>query len=248
MYINKEVLKTNIFRWSLAMTAIAGILSGCLKSVDPPPPVPAKTYISVMHLAPTAPFVDVFFDNTKVSNTPFGPGITTEAYNAVDKGAFAVKFKKTGSDSLVAEVPQLQYDSLNYYTIFVYNVQANGPAQAVRFKDDFSGLQANPGKTYYRFLHASPNTGAVDLYINNIKVDSDRRHADNTMHGSLNQFLPASSVINSIQVKLAGADSVIASINNADLLVSSAYTLYLKGLDGGTGSNQLSLGILRAAD
>ncbi len=241
-------MKTNIFLWSLVMTAIAGILSGCLKSVDPLPPVPAKTYISIMHLAPTAPLIDVFFDNTKVSNTPFGPGNTTAAYNAVDKGAFAIKFKKAGSDSLVAEVPQSQYDSLNYYTIFVYNQQANGAAQALRIYDDFSGLQANPGKAYYRFFHASPNTGAVDLYINNVKVDSDRRSADNAIFGSLNAFLPASSGINTIQVKLAGADTVIAYINNADLLLGSAYTLYLKGLDGGTGNNQLSLGLLRAVD
>jgi hypothetical protein len=198
-----------------------------------------------MHLAPTAPSLDVFFNDKKVSNEPFNPGNITSIYNAVEKGMFSIRFKKADADSVVAEVPLAQYDSLNFYTIFVHNQQAGGAAYAVRIKDDFSQLtESNPS---YRFFHAGPTTGAVDLYINNVKVATGRQLADNVAVETLNKFSTTNSGFNTVQVKLTGTETVVASLN-ADLVNGNAYTFYLRGLDGGTGNNQLSLGILRAVN
>lgn len=241
-------MKTNILRVSLAMAVAVVVLNGCLKSPENTPPPTPMTYVSIMHLAPTAPSLDVYFDNERVSNTSFVPGDVTPVYNAVDKGAFSIKFKKAGLDSVVAQVPVSLYDSLNYYTIFIYNLQANGPANAVRIKDDFTDVLANLAKPYYRFFHSSPNTGAADLYIDNVKVESGRTNADNTQQEILNKFLGTTTGSHSIQVKRAGTDTVIASNNFVDLLAGNAYTFYLKGLEGGTGFNELSLGVLRADD
>jgi len=240
-------MKTILTKFGIAMTA-ASLFSGCIKSVDPPAPQPAKTYISIMHLAPTGPSLDIFFNETKVSNNPFTPGYVTTAYNAVDKGAFSIKFKKAALDSLVAEVPTAQYDSLNYYTMFIYNLQADGPVQALRIEDDYSEVMANPTKLYYRFFHASPNVGAVDMYIDNVKTESGRMPADNSTHIVLSKFKETTHGVHNIQVKLAGTDTVIAFLNNAELSTGNAYTIYLQGLDGGTGTNLLSIGILRAAE
>lgn len=238
-------MKTSVLREGIAMIAMVTMLSGCLKSRDITPPDP-KAYVSIMHLAPTAPPVDVFFNDQKVSNNPFAPGNVTVAYNAIDKGAFPIKFKKAASDSLVAEVPVAQYDSLSFYTLFIYNQQLNGPAKAVRIKDDFSSMVTD--KPYYRFFHASPNTGAVDLYIDNVKVESGRVHADNTTSDALNKFVAANSANHTVQVKLAGTATVIASLNNVEMLTRNAYTFYLRGLEGGTGTSELSLGLLRAVN
>ena len=230
----------------MTVAAALTLLSGCIKSVDPPAPTPAKTYISIIHLAPTAPSVDVFFNDTKVSNNAFAPGSSTIAYNAVDKGAFSIRFKKESSDSVVAAVPLAQYDSLHFYTIFIHNLQADGPAEAVRIEDDFSNLVS--GKLFYRFFHASPNTGAVDLYMDNVKMESNRMAADNSSFASFKEFPGTTSGYHTLQVKLAGSDSVVANLTNAELLAGNAYTVYLKGLTGGSGSRGLSLGLLRAAN
>lgn len=236
-------MKTSILRRGMAMVAAVYVLSSCLKSPDITPTTP-KAYVSIMHLAPTAPSLDVFFNDKKVSNNPFAPGNVTVAYNAIDKGAFSIKFKKTASDSIVAEVPLAQYDSLNYYTLFIHNLQANGPAEAIRIKDDFSDL--TPAKPFYRFFHGSPNTGAIDLYMDNVKIESGRMHADNTGYDPLNKFLGTSPGYHTMQVKLAGTETVIATLNQVELLAGNAYTFYLRGLDGGTGTSELSLGLLRA--
>lgn len=236
-------MKTSILRWGMAIVAAVYVLSGCLKSPDITP-TPPKAYVSIMHLAPTAPSLDVFFNDKKVSNNPFTPGNVTVAYNAIDKGAFSIKFKKAASDSIVAELPLAQYDSLNYYTLFIYNLQANGPAEATRIKDDFSDL--TPAKPFYRFFHGSPNTDAIDLYMDNAKIESSRMLADNTGYDPLNKFLATTSGYHTVQVKLAGTETVIATLNQFELLAGNAYTFYLRGLDGGTGASELSLGLLRA--
>jgi hypothetical protein len=238
-------MKTKMLRWALAIIAITGVLSGCLKSHEGVP-IPPQTFISILHLAPTGPPVDVFFDDRKVSTNPFIPGTVSPVYNPVDKGAFSIKFKKTTTDSLVADAGLAQYDSLNYYTIFLFNQFTDGPVGALRIKDDYSEVSSNLTKPYYRFFHASPNTGPVDLYFDTVKVESSRRSADNVFNIGFNRFLGTSTNVHNIYVKLEGTSTVIASQTNIYLQTGHAYTFYLKGLDGGAGNNQLSLGILAA--
>ena len=237
-------MKPNIIRWSLSMIATILILSGCLKSPDNIDQQPARTYISILYLAPTAPSVDIFFNTTKVSTAVFAPYTVTPAYNSIERGEYSISFKKATSDSVVASIPMASYDSLNYYTLLIYNQSVDGPANATRIKDDFTNL-AND-KSYYRFFHTSPNIGAVDLYMDNIKIQSNRMLADNTGYDALNKFSAVLPGSHTAQVKLAGTDTVIASLTYADLLTGNAYTFYLKGLQGGTGANELSIGLLRA--
>ncbi len=241
--VNVQNMKTNLLKWRFAGAVILlFLLSGCLKSDDPITPTP-KAYISILHLAPTAPSLDVYFNENRVSNAPFTPGSVTAGYNTVDKGSFSIKFKKIGTDSLVAEIPMSQYDSLSFYTLFIHNLDENGPAKATRIKDSFTGLDQT--KSYYRFYHGSPNAGNIDLYIDNVKISSDRVNGDNTINAFLNSFEGISSGVHTIEVKTAGTDTVLTSLV-VDLFQGNAYTFYLKGLKGGTGNSVLALGNLRA--
>ena len=181
-------MKSNTLGSAIVMT-LAVAFSSCLKSPENTTPLVPQTYISIMHLAATAPPVDVYFDDNKVSNTAFPPGAVTPSYNSIDKGAFAIKFKKANSDSLVSQVPVAEYDSMKYYTIFIYHPQANGPANAIRIRDDFTEVLGNQTKPYYRFFHGSSNTGPVDFYLNGVKIESGRTNADNTQLEALNKFL-----------------------------------------------------------
>ena len=238
-------MKTSILKQSLAIAAVVSVLSSCLKGDDDPPP-PAQTFLSIMHLAPTAPSLDVFFDNTKVSNTPFVPGNVTAAYNPVDKGTDSIKFKKAAADSLVADVGQEHYDSLTYYTIFLYNLLMGGPVRAIRIKDDYSNVVGDLTKPYYRFFHSSPNTGPVDVYVDNVKVQSGRIHADNAGNATLNRFVETLVDTHNLEVREAGTSTVIASQPNFLFRAGHAYTLYLTGLTGGSGGTELKLGVLPA--
>ena len=236
-------MKTKISQWAIAITAVI-IMNGCIKTQEDTLLPPPSGYISIMHLAPTAPSVDVFFNDAKVSNNPFDPGATTTAYNPIERGAITIKFKKAASDSVVAQLPLAQYDSLNYYTVFIYNLQANGAANAYRIKDDFTVLTSD--KAYYRFIHASPNAGDVDVYIDDVKVQNGRHIADNAGFDTYNRFMPTNPGNRTIEARMAGTNDVVATLTDASLVQGNAYTFYLKGLAGGSGNNELSIGMLRA--
>ena len=242
--------KANIFLWSVI--ALMGItMTGCLKSSDPQPQA-AKAYISIMHLATKAPApsVEIYFNTTKVSN-PFAAGGVSQTYSAVDKGVFAVSFKKASGDSLVASIPVSQYDSLGFYTIMLYNQTTGSEVNAMLIEDDFSDLTLD--KPYFRFWHASPaiaSLGPVDLYIDNAKVYAQRMLADNEFSSYFNEFTASTAGYHNFQVKLSSNDSLITSLSDVNLLAGNAYTIYLAGNDptATSGANKLSLGVLRAAN
>lgn len=246
--------KVNIFFWSVL--AAAGVfMTGCLKTTEPQPQQ-AKSYLSILHLGtvPPAVGVDVFFNSEKVSSNAFGAGAVSQFYSAIDVGAFSVTFKKAGSaDSVVASVPTDIYDSLGFYSIVLYNPTAGSNAVAAyRVQDDFSDLTLD--KPFYRFWHASAGAstlGPVDLYIDNVKVQTGRQLADNQYSEYYNSFQATTTGSHTIEVKVQanGADSTIYK-SNADVTFQSgnAYTLYLVGTPKGSGSDALSVGVLRAAN
>jgi hypothetical protein len=236
-----------ILFWSVA-ACFTIALSGCLKTSEPTK-TPAKAYISILHLAttPPAPSLEIYFNTSKVSD-PFAAGTVSPIYSAVDKGFFAVSFKKAGSDSLVAALSADQYDSLGFYTIMLYN-QPGGAANAMMIQDDFSDLTLD--KVFVRFFHASPgisNLGSVDFYMDNTKISTGRSLADNQYGSYLNEFQPTTTGTHNFQVKLSSNDSLITSVNDVTLLSGNAYTIYLKGNPGGASPNNVALGVLRAAN
>ena len=238
-----QVRKNNVLLLVGASFFITMLLTGCLKSTPPQPPKP-MAFFNLMHLAPRAPSVEIYFNNDKASN-PFTSGSYTERYSEVTPGDFSITFKKTGGDSVLATIPIDRYDSLNYYTILVYNTP-DTLVGATAIADDFSVLTQD--KAYFRFFHMSPDIGDVDLYFNNDKVQSNRYYADN-VYGSYyyNQFGGVTGGTFNIYVKKAGEDSVIAQ-TNASLYNMNAYTIFLKGIPDGSGNNTLGIGVLQASN
>src|SRR5688572_16261557 len=112
-------VRKNAFLFLGALSFLTVLLSGCLKESTTSPAAP-KTYLSLMHLAPRAPSIEVYFDNTKASSA-IGSGTVAAAYSALDPATFATTFKKAGSDSVVASLGTARYDSSKYYTLLLYN-------------------------------------------------------------------------------------------------------------------------------
>lgn len=235
-------VRRNVFLAAGTLAFLITLLTGCLKDVKNTPATP-KTYLSLMHLAPRAPSVEVWF-NTEQASGAIVSGSVSSAYTALDPKVFSVTFRKAGSDSVVASLGADSYDSLTYYTLLLYNTDSTH-ANAVRIEDDFSVL--TPDKASYRFFHMSPDIGPVDLYFDNTLIQSGRQYADNTNSYSYNVFSPLVPGSPTIYVKQAGTDSVISQLNST-MNAANAYTIYLKGIKGGTGNNNLGISVLQAAD
>jgi len=227
-----------------ALSFLTVLLSGCLKEASNSTNKP-KTFISLLHLAPRAPSVEVYFDNTKASSA-ITPGSVSPTYSALDPDIFAISFKKAGSDSLVASLGTDIYDSLKHYTLLLYNPDSTH-VSALRMVDDFSPL-TDVSKTHYRFFHMAPEIGPVDVYLNSTKIESGRMYADIAGTTYYNQFFSAAPNTYDIIVKKAGTDSVVATAYSAVMGGGYAYTLFLKGISGRTGITALGVDYLMASD
>jgi hypothetical protein len=238
--------KTSIAVWGTAVCLLV-MASSCLKSIDTTNSNNNKrAFISLLHLAPSGPSLEVYLNDNK-SSAAILPGAISSAYSAITPGMFTIALKKAGSDSVVASLPALVYDSLQFYTLLIYNDQPT-TVKAVRIFDDFSVISGN--SAYYRFFQMSPNLGMdVDLYMDNVKIESSRQYADNVTMDFYNEFFPKEAGNHSFQVRKAGTDSLIVQ-SNTTLTERNAFTIILKGMaptsPATTGTLQLT--VLQAAN
>ena len=219
-------------------------LAGCTKTGSSVT-VSSASYITVMHMAPYAPAMDIYL-NGSLSSAAGGivPGAYSQQYSSVKPGVYDIQFKKTGTDSLLAEIPSSSYDTSGFYTLILYNTSVSSPAQAVKIQDDFSAISAVSAN--YRFFNMSPDEPRVDLYFNSTAVQSNRTTADNVVNTSYNSFQAATPAPYNLQVMVAGTDSVIAYLNNVNLQAGGVYTLFLSGVKSG-GSNTHQINVLPAS-
>lgn len=218
---------------------LALVLAGCTKTGSSSTSTPV-TYVSVMNMAPYAPTADIYLNGSLASQSGgIAPGKYSLQYGPLQPGSYSVQFKKTGADSLMAQLPASVFDTSGFYTLLLYNNAGSTQAQAAKIKDDFSMTTATNAN--YRFFNLSPDAPLVDLYLNNTLTLSYRSTADNIYDPSLNAFLSLAPTSYNIKVKVAGKDSVLASAD-VTLLQGGVYTLFLAGK-----SNNLSVNVLQAA-
>lgn len=230
--------------FSALFAIVTFILSSCLKSVESTPPRP-QTYISLLHLAPAAPAVDVYLNNTKSTATPIPSGTFFNRYSALDPNIYSVVFKKGNGDSVVATLPGDVYDSLTYSTFLLFNSPFGPGVNAVRIEDDFSNFSQT--QTNFRFFHVSPGLMPVDLYFDNTKVGSNREYVDNVSMSYFNIFQQRDPGFFTVYVKKAGSDSTIFQ-TSTQLSGGQAYTILLSGVPGGSGEHALAVDVLQASN
>jgi hypothetical protein len=239
-----HIRKGKLVFYSALFTIAAAILSSCLKNVETTPPKP-QTYISLLHLAPAAPDIDVYLNNTKSTATPVPSGTFFNRYSPLDPDIYSIVFKKGGGDSVVASIPADIYDSLSYSTLLLFNDRFGNNVHAVRIEDDFSQLSAS--QTLWRFFHVSPGFMPVDVYLDNNKISSSREYVDNTLNGIYNVFQLRDPGVFTLSIKKAGSDSTILQTNTT-FMGGQAYTILLSGTPGGTAQHALAVDILQASN
>ncbi len=225
----------------LAFVSVA--LSGCLKQSASSTSSP-KTYISLLHLAPWAPAVEVYF-NDKQASSAIGTGTVASSYSALDPGVYAIGFKKAGSDSVVASLSSSIYDTSEYSTLLLYNLDSTHVG-AAKIADDYSML--NTTNSFIRFFNMAQEMNDVDLYLDGTLISSGRSYADNVSISYYNQFSAITPGTFNLIVKKSGADSVIANLSSVTLSPGNAFTIYLRGKKSGTGINAIGVDYLQSVD
>ena len=227
--------KKQFFWGATFFVILAAGWAGCAKTGSTYTTSPV-TYVTVMNEAPYGPTTDIYLNNQLATGTAgIVPGAYSTKYGALQPGTYNITFKKNGSgDSLTSILGQQVLDTLNFYTLIMYN----DTTQAIRsmlIHDDFSSIST--GNANYRFFNLSPDAHNVDFYINGKTAGvtatyGQRTTGDNNpANGNIgyNSFISTAPNSYNFEVRNHYTDSVIASTSGTSLVGGNVYTIFLAG-------------------
>ena len=109
--------------------------------------------------------------------------------------------------------------------------------EAIVLEDDLTAPAS--GKAHVRFIHLSPNAPAVDITL----TDGTVVFGD-YIFKEASAFTPLNAATYNLQVRLAGTSTVVLELPNIALTTGKIYTVFAKGLVGGTGTQALGAKII----
>ncbi len=206
---------------------------GCSDDDNGTTPAPmSKAMVKVVHASPDAPGVDLLVDDAVAGTNLLFPRNT--GYLEVDAGTRNVKVNVTGTSTTVIEA-NLDLMKDKAYSVFAINTVAN--LTPLVLEDNLS-MPAD-GTAHVRFIHLSPNAPSVDITLTDGTVvfgDVEfSEHIDFTP-------LPVSSY--DLQVRVHGTDTVVLELPGIALMNQKIYTVFAKGLVGGSGMQALGAEII----
>jgi Domain of unknown function (DUF4397) len=226
----------------LVIIAFVFSVAGCIKSGSTPV-YPASTAFYVIQASPNAPNTDIYINGgIALPNTAYGVD-TGYVYPA--PGAYEFKVAETGKTTYYL-TKSFNLDSNIFYSIFF--IDSVSKMKAVAVEDNFS-IPATDS-VQVRYLDFCPdlvyhsvkfiNTTATDVFEQN-----GRYFNDQAISPYRADFTTLKAGIYNIELSLIGSGTPFKTISNIELKSRKAYTIYLKGFNGGTGSQALDYAIIQ---
>lgn len=207
----------------------------------------AVTYVAVINAAPYGPSADIYLNGTLVSASGgVSPGTYSQEYATFAPGNYDVSFDKTGTDSVLYDIPSSPFDTASFYTMILYNASPGGTGviDAAKITDNYSSTSQTTAN--YRFFNLSPDVPSCDLYFNGTLVQMQRAPADNVSNLLYDQFQTLAPNSYTIVAKISGGDSVLATTSTGvDLSTGNVFTIFLSGTNTAAGGNHLAINIMQ---
>ena len=224
---------SNRLRFPLLAMAILATFSltscGSDDKSNPLAPAPPARVMAV-HASPDAPAVDLLVDGAVAGTGLAFPNNT--AYLSVAAGTRNVKVNVAGTTTTVIDANLPVTGGINY-TVFASDVVAS--IGAVVLTDDLTTPAS--GKAHVRFVHLSPNAPAVDVAVQGGPVVFA-----NKAFKQYTAFTPVAAGTYNFEV--AGTATVALPLNGIVLQSGKIYTVFAKGLVGGSGAQALGAQII----
>lgn len=226
------LLRKMLFIMLTFVTAIS--LAACSDDDNTTAPTPsAKASVMVVHASPDAPGVDLLVDNTVAGTNLTFPNNT--GYLQVNAGTRNVKVNATGTSTTVIQANLNLMENKSYSVFAVNQVSTIEP---LVFEDNLSNPAS--GKAHVRFIHLSPNAPAVNITL----TDGTIVFGNVSFKGSVN-FTPLDAATYNLQVRDAATNqTVVLELPNISLQAGKIYTVFAKGLLGGSGNQALGAQII----
>lgn len=214
---------TGIIMFVSALVAAAGIGFGWAAVSAAAQQSDAR--VRVMHASPDAPAVDVYVDGSEaISDLAFNE--ITE-YVALPAGAHNIQVFPASADGSGTPViaADLTLDAGKDYTVAAVGLLAS--IEPLVLEDNNATPSA--GKAKLRFVHASPDAPAVDIYAEGAGVV-----ISNASFKQASDYLELSGATYNLEVRAAGSTTVALDLPNVTLEAGKTYTAFATGLLEGT--------------
>ena len=195
--------------------------------------------LMVVNASPNGTNIDVSVNSSVfVSNLAYP---NNSGYKSVSAGNANIVVTPAGSTTAFLNGTMLM-EKNTAYTFYVVDSAHERKASFTR--DDMTAPSS--GKAKVRLLHLSPNAPNIDVSINGTASSSfnNRGFNDFMSNAALHSFTEVDAAGVTLQVKLAGTSTVIATLPVVSLTAGKIYTFIIKGFVGGTGSQQLGLELI----
>jgi hypothetical protein len=184
--------------------------------------------LNFINASPDAGSANIFVENIQRTQAAVGFG-GASGYNKTFPGPGTLEVRSSAGDAVLIST-QAQFDVLTNYTFML--VGQGGSVGLLTLVDDQTAPSS--GKAKIRFVNASPNAPGANLLVNAVAQFSARDFR------SVSGYSEIAAGTYPVVVSSGASSSASASLTFQS---GKIYTLYAKGLVGGTGANALGVGV-----
>jgi hypothetical protein len=224
---------SNRIVYLLAACSFIMLLSGCIKK---------KQQIRVQYINATinSPYADYYLQGTVRANF-IGYGICSNSNTAdiLPGEPLIVEVKDPGTGTVLSKLSYLNWVEGTHYTVVTYGEYPN--MKTALFSDTAS--MPPSGKFRLRFMHFSPDAPALDIYFNNILVDSNKVFYGTDSLNAIGGFAYLNAGTYGIQLKEHNSGQVLVDIpQQIGIQDNRILNVYAAGTIADTITHHISLG------
>lgn len=183
----------------------------------------SMSYVRVIHTVPDAPNVDIYANDKLIVRNLAYSNYTD--YMPIPEGMYRISLYVTGSKNSPVLTNMLNVNGDSELT-----VAAAGTLDTIEFLAiSDANKQMERNKAMVRFLHLSPNAPAVDITLPDGTIIFS-----NVSFKHITNYLAVSPMDYTLQVRVAGTNTVVLTVPNINLDADEYYTVYAIGLVGET--------------
>jgi len=197
--------------------------------------------VRAIHLSPDAPNVDIWVDGVlTVTNLAFGES-TPYLSLPYNKGMSTYRIQVVPSG---ATTPVVIDANLRLRPLMDYTIVASGKLSEIApiVIEDFR-YNRPIFRSFVRFAHTSPDAPAVDIAVQ----DGRPVLFSDVSFGEVASYIRVKSGTYDLEVRVAGTNTVVLSVDDVDLSRGKSYTVFATGLVS-PGTGEPGLGAMLVLD
>ncbi|HEX6913738.1 MAG TPA: DUF4397 domain-containing protein [Chitinophagaceae bacterium] len=213
----------------------SAFIAACNKNDD----ATANASLMIVNASPNGSNIDASANGTVIVSNLAYPN--NSGYKTLASGNANIIVTETGTTNQILNGTMV-LEANTAYTFYVVDSAHKRKASFTR--DDRTPPAA--GKAKVRLVHLSPNTPAIDVTINGSSnaAFTNRSFNDIAASGMYHAFTEVDAAGLTLQVKLAGTSTVLATLPPLTLVAGKIYTVVIRGFNGGTGSQALGVELI----